>query len=245
MNFVAGVPSARGSYTYRLNGAEAGVTEAWAISLRPDGSRAIRSARSAHAYGTSIEVDAVEQDGVLTTFTVFWQNSSEGAVPQANARYSISDSQISVERLISGGPVLLSQMPAPPNLVVSPLLRIFQGPAIKRVAELGRGGRVPVLVPWILDPKDGERLLTPLIDYRSAARLGRACPAININGQRLAADRYTYLGGRYDDSAKFFLGEDGLLLRYVFHESESRKWDVRLSTLTFVTERITDGSRND
>jgi hypothetical protein len=227
MNFVDAAPSARGSYTYLLNGVEAGVAEIWAMLPQPDGSRSIRAARSAPAFGSSLEVDAVESAGQIIEFEVRWRNTSEGAVAQASAHYRISDSQISVERSLNDGPILHSQISAPRELVVSPLLRIFQGPTIRRVAELGGGERVPVLVPWILDPKDGERLLTPLVDYRSAVRVGPA--SVEVGGRRVAAQRYSYVGGHYDDSAEFYLSEDNLLLRYVFRESDDKVWDVRLT----------------
>lgn len=226
MNFVDAAPSARGRYTYLLNGSEAGVTETWAVFPQPDGSRAIRAARSAPGFGSSIEVDAVERAGWITEFEICWRNASEGAVAQVVARYRISESQVSVERSINSGPNLQSQIPAPRELVVSPLLRIFQGMAIRRVAELGGGARVPVLVPWILDPKDGERLLTPLLDHRCASRVGPA--SIELGGRQVAAQRYSYVGGHYDDSAEFYLGEDDLLLRYIFREDEKKIWDVRL-----------------
>ncbi|MDW8325272.1 MAG: hypothetical protein RMK99_01795 [Anaerolineales bacterium] len=225
-------PSAQGSYTYLLNGSEAGVSETWAAFPQPDGSRVIRAVRSAPAFGTFIEVDAVESAGRITEFEVRWRNTNEGAVAQASARYRLSPSQISVERSINDGLLLRSRIAAPPQLVVSPLLRIFQGPAIRRVAELGRGERVPVLVPWILDPKDGARLLTPLLDYRSAWRVGSA--SIELGGRQVTAQCYSYIGGHYDDSAEFYLGEDDLLLRYVFCESEGKVWDVRLSESVLV-----------
>lgn len=235
---AADAVDAHGAYTYLLNGEDAGVSETWAVSGRPDGSRRIQSARSAPAFGSFIEVDAREQNGQIIAFDVRWRNSSPGAVKEASARYTIPKSQISAR--VSTSHFLLS---TPPDLVVSPLLRIFQGPAIRRVAELGRGERVPVLVPWILDPKDSERLLTPLIDWRSASRLGAA--SVEMNGQTRAADRYTYLGGRYDDTAEFYLGADDTLLRYVFRENEDKVWDVQLSTFEPVTERIPNGPGND
>jgi hypothetical protein len=213
--------NAHGAYTYLLNGAEAEISETWSVMRQPDGSRRIQSARSAPAFGSLIEVDAREQAGQIVAFDVRWQNSSPGAVPEASASYTISKSQIAAR--VSTFHFLL---PAPPGLVVSPLLRIFQGPAIRSVAELGQGERAPVLVPWIHDPADGERLLTPLIDWRSASRLGAA--SVVLDGQARAADRYAYIGGRYDDTAEFFLADDGMLLRYVFRESEDKIWDVRL-----------------
>jgi hypothetical protein len=234
MSLPNAAPIARGTYRYRLNGADAGVGEAWAVFRQPDGSSITRASRAAPAFGSSIEVDALERDGDLFEFEVRWRHSAEGAVPATTAHYSITRHHITAH-----GPTFNLQLATPSNLVVSPLLRIFQGRAIRRVAELGRGGRVPVLVPWILDPKDGERLLTPLIDHRSASRVGPA--SIEINGQIIAAQRYAYIGGRYDDSAEFYLGEDDVLLRYIFRESNGKVWDVRLSTFEPSSERIPNG----
>jgi hypothetical protein len=215
------------------------VAESWAVFRLPGGRSAVRASRTAPTFGSAIEVDAVERDGGITKFDVRWRNSSNEAVPQAAARYQLSDSHVSVERSINGGPVLKSQLPTPPGLIVSPLLRIFQGPVIRRVAETGRGERVPVLVPWILDPKDDKRLLTPLIDHRSASRVGPV--SIEVNGQRIEAQRYSYIGGHYDDSAEFYLDENAVLLRYVFRENEDKVWDVQLSTFEPAPERTPHG----
>ena len=100
----------------------------------------------------------------------------------------------------------------PIDLVVSPILRVFQGPAIRATASTGSAS---VLVPWIYDPSDRERLL-----------------GINIEPRRAFVEgdgSYRYIGGNYDDTAQFWLDDGGVLLdRYVWHQSDTQRWDIRL-----------------
>lgn len=199
---------AHGSYAYWRNGEPAGVSETWAVYGLPDGTQLTRSARQAPSFGSTITVEAWANAGGITRFTVEWENTTPGAVPQASATYTITTTEITVERALSGATQPTVQLPIPPNLVVSPLLRCFQGPAIAQVAQLGQGARVPVLVPWIHDPRNAEFLLTPQLDPRSAKKLSTENDL----------DCYEYVGGNYDDAARFWLNAEGLMVKYKFGE---------------------------
>lgn len=199
---------AQGGYAYFRNGVLTDVRETWAVCGWPDGTHCTRAARHAPSFGSVIQVEAWGSAEGISRFKVAWENTLPEAVPQTNATYTITTTKITVERTLSGAPQPSVQLPTPPNLVVSPLLRCFQGPAIRRVAGLGRGERVPVLVPWIHDPGNAELLLTPQLDPRSAQKLSTK------NG----VDCYAYVGGNYDDAARFWLNGDDQMVKYEFGE---------------------------
>lgn len=199
---------AQGSYTYLRNGEPAGVSETWAVYGGPNGTVYTQAERQAPDYGSTITVGAWAEAGKISQFMVEWKNTSPEAVALAQAHYTITERHIEVERSINNSPFYSRQLPTPPNLVVSPLLRCFQGPAIKQVAELGHGERVPVLVPWIHDPRNTELLLSPQLDSRSAKLL-------NTEND---LDIYAYVGGNYDDAARFWLNADGQMVKYELGE---------------------------
>lgn len=199
---------AHGSYAYFRNGEPAGVNETWAIYGLLDGAQFTRSARHAPSFGSTITVEAWANADGITRFTVEWENTTPQAVPHASAVYTITTAEITVARTVNGVTQAPIQLPTPANLVISPLLRCFQGPAIKQVAELGHGERVPVLVPWIHNPINAELLLTPQLDLRSARKLN------SENG----LDCFEYVGGNYDDAARFWLNADDQMVKYTFGE---------------------------
>jgi len=199
---------AQGSYIYFRNGALTDVRETWAVFSWPEGKHCIRAARRAPSFGSSIQVEAWVSADAVTRFTVAWENTLPEAVRQANATYTLTPAEITVERVINSRPQPTLQLPTPPNLVISPLLRCFQGQAIAQAAQLGRGAPVPVLVPWIHDPRNAELLLTPQLDRRSAKKLSRE--------EQL--DCYTYVGGNYDEAARFWLNDAGEMVRYEFED---------------------------
>lgn len=203
---VAETPLTSGHYAYWRNGVLTSVSETWAVYLWPDGAIYTRAERLAPEYGSTIVVEAWAEAGKISRFTVEWKNTSPEAVALAQARYTITEHHIKVERSINSSPAHITQLPTPPILPVAPLLRCFQGPAIKQVAELGRGERVPVLVPWIHNPLNAELLLTPQLDLRSAKLLSIE------NDLHI----YEYVGGNYDDAARFWLNADGQMVKYVF-----------------------------
>jgi hypothetical protein len=111
--------------------------------------------------------------------------------------------------------------------VISPLMRIFLGPAIRQVAERGQGGPIPVLVPYLENPRDTARLLGPAFDTRQASLQGEE--TIVLHGRGVRAERWRYLGNRYDEQSQFWLDADGLLLRYRFQQAADLVWEAKLA----------------
>jgi hypothetical protein len=218
----------RGSYSYSLNGAPAAITETWCIETLANERRITVSERHAPQYGSRLRVEALESEGRITRFEVAWANSGQGAVPDARATYIAHPEAVEVSRFVEGR-ATAETYPVNGPLVISPLLRIFMGPVIRQVAALGQGRPVNVLAPWILDPADRDRLLTPKFEPRSARRLG--ADTVPLGASRRPADKYTYVGETYDDTAEFWLDDSGLLLGYRFTQNQIGQWEVWLSEI--------------
>ncbi len=216
-----------GLYHYWRNGSLSDVRETWVSTPWPAGRRRVHSVRTAPSFGSTLAVTAVMHGDHLEWFEVQWHNTSPGAVPQASAHYTMHDHSVQVQRVVNGITQPTLEIARPPHVVVSPLLRVFHGPAIRQLAAQGAGQLWPVLVPYIEDPRQAERLLTPVIDQRGAQDLGEDTAL--VDDQPVAVRRYAYLSGRYTDKAVFYLTPAGVLARYTFAESADLTWDVRLS----------------
>lgn len=186
-----------GRYRYQLNGEPVAIDERFEIAA--DGH--ISSTRETPS-GVRITVDAHPS---LLDFAVTM--AYPGATIEAN--YEIDADEV---RCTRGAAVERAERPS--DLVISPILRVFQGPAIRSTASAGADGSASVLVPWIYDPNNRDRLLGLNIEQRRAF--------VEDDGS------YRYVGGNYDDTARFWLDDNGLLTRYVWHQSDSHRWEVRL-----------------
>jgi hypothetical protein len=106
-----------------------------------------------------------------------------------------------------------------------PLMRIFTGPLIARLLQLGGTGNV--ILPDINDPGDGGRLLRPLNTQRWA-RVVDNDALLSRDGLQLKCRCCEYTGDQYGAGSHFWLGEDDLLLRYQWQQSSDQHWDVWL-----------------
>jgi hypothetical protein len=204
-----------GIYHYRLNGANPGVQEtfavteagyqAWSVRLAPGGlvlrveaEWAEETNLRCHLSLNSDAVDLVEADYTVGAGTLLVQRR---------------DSQGETETTVDGGGVL------------SPLLRVFQGPAIAETIRAG--GEERVIVP-ALDPTDVAGLLMPTVQVRTAERLGVEVGERDSGQQPLRHCRY--IGGSYDDAADFWLDDHDRLARYRFPQAPGQVWEVTLAT---------------
>ena len=209
---------ARGAYAYRRNGEYAGVRESWSIHRDDHGRNITQSARDASAYQSTILVNALTEAGALTTVDIDWRNGAEGMVRKASAAYQFSPGAASLRRNINGVDdthrFVYSPMP-----LVSPLLRVFTGAVIMKLADAG--APLDVLVPNITDPADARALLTPKIEKRRAAFLHTE--DLSVDGKTIPARCYSYISEQYDDTARFWIDAHQLLVRYTWGS-----WDVIL-----------------
>jgi hypothetical protein len=201
-----------GEYLYYLNGDLTGVREAFQIETQPDGTIRTTSIRDAPGFDTKITVDTEQKDDGFTRAEITFSQKSE-----TRATYEFNDSKLSFSCSQNSSVAERSEITLPEGCIFFPLMRIFQGPTILKVAE--SGGREPVLVPSIENPDDIAMLLTPTFDERTAEQTGIE------NDLRI----FKYRSKHYDENSRFLLRPDGLLHSYCFRQSENDIWEVKLS----------------
>jgi hypothetical protein len=213
---LPGPAPGRGVYRYSRDGADAGVQEFFVAVEGPHGIE-VRSERRA-AGGVELAVDVDHADG-LTTCAVSFRSD---AMAPVTTTFHLRDGIVEVHRTVAaedayGGPEPLA---IAGDGVLSPVLRVFQGPAI--AACLAAGGPLDVVLVDIADPDDETSLLAPVVQARRAERRG----VEHVGGQPLR--RCAYLGGNYDESADFWLDERDRLVRYRWVDPGGATWDVLL-----------------
>ena len=215
------------TYHYWMNGTQADITESFRIISTPEADTVIESVRHASAFLSRIAVTATYHDSHLSHFDVEWQNDNPNAVQFASAHYQFDQNEINVHRNLDGRE-FHERLPKPEYFTVLPLLRVFAGKAIREAHQLGSGKRVPVLVPNINNPNDNVQLLTLELDLRSATKLDSE--TITIAEKEYLADIYNFTGGNYDQTAKFWVAENDLLLKYEWQQNDVF-WEVKMTTL--------------
>jgi len=220
-----------GTYLYWMNGTQADITESFRIFSADAVDTVIESFRHTESFGSRIQIVATYKANHLTHFDVEWQNDSPNAVKFANAHYQFEETEIIVHRNLDGQE-FHERLPKPATFTVLPLLRIFAGKAIRSAFALGQGGFIPVLVPNIKDPNDKVQLLALELSLRSAAHLGRE--TILIEDKEYLADIFKFTGGNYDQTAKFWVAENDILLKYEWQQNEIF-WEVKLTNLATET----------
>lgn len=207
----------RGKYVYRADGARADVDERWLRLRSAEGDLITLSERASGSHRFCVRVRARERGGRVVEVGVRWRSDAPGAAPRCDARYVIGPAAVIAVRRLAGEGEERTEVRAE-AAIASPLMRVFMGATIRAVAERGAA---PVFVPWLTDPSDAARLLVPHIERRRARRIAEE--RVETENGVVAATRFEYIGEQYDESARFWVGADGLLARY-----EWREWDVRL-----------------
>jgi hypothetical protein len=213
-----------GAYHYWMNGTQSDITEAFRITTTDEADTVIESDRHAESFGSQINVVAQYIENQLAHFDIEWQNTNPNAVKFASAHYQFTEKKIIVNRNIDEQ-TFLETLPAPEVFTVLPLLRVFTGKAIRQTFALGNGGRIPVLVPNIKNPNDNVQLLALELDLRSATKL--ESETITIADKEHQANLFNFPGGNYDQSAKFWIDENDLLLKYEWQQGDVF-WEVKL-----------------
>ena len=208
-----------------MNGTLADITETFRIFINDQADTVIESERHAPAFKSRIAAKALYQNERISHFEIEWENRNKDAVQFANAHYQFTSSEILVTRDIDGGH-FLETLPMPEVSVVLPLLRVFTGRAIRETFELGKGIHVPVLVPNIKDPTDNVQLLALELDMRFATVITN--DFITIGDKDYQANTYRFTGGSYDETAKFWVDENDILLKYEWQQNPDLFWEVKL-----------------
>jgi len=222
-----------GTYHYWMNGTQEDITETFRFISDGTADTVIESERHAEAFGSHIQVSAVYNRKKLTRFNVEWRNKNQNAVQHANAHYQFEQKEILVHRNIDEQE-FHERLPIPERFTALPLLRIFTGKAIREAYAIGHGDKVPVLVPNIQDPNDRVQLLALELSLRSVTYLGR--DTLVINNAEHTADVFNFIGGNYDHTAKFWVNENDILLKYQWQQGDTF-WEVKLTNAVYHPER--------
>ena len=208
-----------------MNGTQANITETFRITSTAEADTVIEAFRHAEAFGSQIKVVAEYKENQLAQFDIEWQNDNPNAVQFANAHYQFEETEINVYRNLDGRE-FHERLPKPEIFTVLPLLRVFTGKTIRAAYQLGGGRRVPVLVPNIKNPNDNVQLLTLELNLRSAIKL--ESETITIADEEYLAGKFNFTGGNYDQTAKFWVAENDLLLKYEWQQNDVF-WEVKLT----------------
>jgi len=216
-----------GAYLYSRDGQPGIAVERWVLYRLPDGATVVRGERVA-ALGTRllVEVRSVASSILgIRSFEAHSFSDVNPAVADVRARYAFSKTGARVEREVSGIPLPAQVVPIERPVVVSPLLRLFEGPAIATIAARGRGQPLLVLFPDQGQPDDSERLLAPVVEDRHARLVEEA--AIEIGDRPYAARRFEY-GTEANAQSGYWLSESNRLLRHAFTGPDGAAWEVTL-----------------
>lgn len=226
--------SGSGRYRYLLNGEPTEVEETFSVPA--DRKQPTTSRRTAPG-GVVLSASATWSEAMSASISLSFISDSS---PPVQVEYELTDGHLRA-RGTESRPLDLGSLRATPTVgssfdaILSPLLRVFQGPTIAEV--LHSGGASLVIVP-ALDPTNSETLLEPRLQYRTANVTGsEPITEQSSSSRKVGADASTfadgqlrkcsYVGGNYDDSAEFWLDIRDRLVRYVFPQAGDI-WEVRL-----------------
>jgi hypothetical protein len=89
------------------------------------------------------------------------------------------------------------------------------------------GGIHKVLVPWIKDPSQLDKLFTPHFSERTARIvINQDIQIIDDNEQ--ITTQYEYIGDQYQAGSQFWVNDKHLLARYCWQQSADAHWDTLL-----------------
>ena len=214
---------AKGCYHYYRNGEKMPVMEPWTVHRLPDGSVVTRSERDSRAYGNQILVHSVEASGQISFFEAQWNKFDGDKIQSVTAQYRMQGEAVVIVRTGVDGTSESSRQILPAACVISPLMRIYTGSVIQ---QLVKGGKSPVLVPWIRDPSNLSQLLRPLLSEREA--IFQHEETVSLASGDFQANRYEYFGGEYQPGTLFWLDQHNVLLRYRWQQDEDTLWETNL-----------------
>jgi len=216
--------SMNGTYHYWMNGKQADITETFRFTLNEQSDSVTEAERLAPAFDLRIATQAYYKNERISHFEIEWQNNSANAVKYANAHYQFTSDTIIVNRNIDER-AFRESLPMPEVFVVLPLLQVFIGKTIREAFELGKGNRVPVLIPITRDPNDKIQLLALELDMRSVSHIGHE--VITVNNEDYPADVFSF-AGISGQNAKFWVAENNILLKHAWLEHPNQLWEAKL-----------------
>ena len=212
-----------GQYVYRCNSEVTNIKEPWQKICLESGNVLINCERYSEVHKTHMWVQSLAIDGEIRDFQIQWRQYLDDRDSVFEADYQFDEDGVEIRRLIDGEESRFNHKFEGRRLICSPLMRIYVGDTISSL--LAGGGSGDVLMPWIQDPKNKQRLLEAQISKRSVIDLGE--DSIDSEGVKLNTHCYSYRGDQYDASANFWLDTSNLLRRYCWQQNDLL-WDVEL-----------------
>ncbi|MBY6189595.1 hypothetical protein KUV22_04100 [Microbulbifer agarilyticus] len=219
---------ATGRYEYQCDGNPVPLAETW--QLRQSGSGyEISSEREVPSLSLRISACvSIDKSGGMRGLLKWCEG---GDVPLAVATYSSDPSnqgKPSNARYRFRRPGSPAQSFPADEMHFFPLMRIFAGQLLTGLAAAG--GRGEILVPWIQDPGQRDKLFMPDVSSRRLEYLGQESAGGSVGdpvgGSSEQVERYRYSGGQYENGSEYLL-RDGLLREYRWVQGE-KEWQVKL-----------------
>jgi hypothetical protein len=196
------------------------VEEGWCIAQGAGDHLLCKSWR--RAPGVEIQADAQLNDGMPVSCELGWFGAQDIKVS-----YRLAGTQWNIERSINGSAVKHFVLDAQKAThLLFPLMRIYTGPLIARILQLG--GEAHVVVPDITEPDNSNNLLKPRCSSRKA-RLLDAAAELELDGKLYLCRQCEYTGDQYEAGSLFWLGNNNRLLRYCWQQGKDQQWEVSLS----------------
>ena len=195
-----------GEYHYFENGVRCNIVEPWSISRGVEGELQVISSRQIADADSELTVEATLK-AAQQVYDLCWR---QGAA-QTRARYVVSSGELT--RLTRDG---VQESGDYTFDYFFPLMRVFTGPLL---CALAANGPAQVLVPWIKNPAQAEKLFTADISERQVELLEEQ------GGVRC----FSYQGGQYEQAAKCLVSDCGWLLAYTWEMQSGSHWEVRLA----------------
>lgn len=212
---------ASGCYHYYCNGNASGITESWEITQRGQEYH-IDCVRHATPIGVTLRVRSVQSASGFSRCMLHWMHEKAGYSIEVSADYCFDASGVTV--FVHDGNEEVELREPGTDFIFSPLMRIYNGTVIKSLVTAGEPTRV--LVPWIKVADKTECLLRPEFSQRQAQLLGE--DSVRISNQDIPCQQYDYSGGEYQPGTRFWIDENGVMLRYRWLQENSAQWDITL-----------------
>lgn len=217
-----------GCYRYYQNDQLLSISEPWARYTNDQGLIITRVERVAPEYGMKMAVQSLECEGLIKKFQVQYETQSSHQSSVILADYDIAEGVYSASRSVNGLASQHYRQQLEEAFFASPLMRVYVGPTLKWIES--QGGSALVLMPWIHDPGNEQRMLEPRLGERRV-QLTEKAELVEMKGLRQHCDCYEYTGDQYQAGSRFWIDDQGLLQRYCWQQNDGSHWDVQLDAL--------------
>ncbi|MFT5889816.1 MAG: hypothetical protein ACI9BO_002644 [Zhongshania sp.] len=207
------VAEAAGKYLYFKNDELQPIVETWQQYRNTVGEKIIHSTRQLDGV-FRLTSQALVSASLFTQVSMQWQ--SEHTV---DAVYDTDNKQC-YHQLDAGKSMSLALPDAP----IYPLMRVYTGALIKHISRLG--GEADIVIPDIRPNNSANEKLLPLLSTRRCEFHGNE--EIILAGEKLACERWSFIGDQYSSDSEFWLSAEGLLLRYCWPQDDISNWRVEL-----------------